>query len=123
MLDNIENPGSYNPEAHNYKIIERYDNGLLREIKVLNITVEEKITWNEKTGKIRHTLVNNPLFIGQGVNAVVRPASNNPHEPLVISYTWDWEPYNEQGSKVAQKIQENIAEAVKQIVLNLKTVA
>ncbi|MCW5316081.1 DUF1857 family protein [Nostoc sp. KVJ3] len=123
LLDNIENPGSYNPEAHNYKILERYDNGLLREIKVLNITVEEKITWNEKTGKIRHTLVNNPLFIGQGVNAVVRPASNNPHEPLVISYTWDWEPYNEEGRKVAQKIQENIAEAVKQIVLNLKTVA
>ncbi|WP_292766787.1 AtaL-like protein [Nostoc sp. NOS(2021)] len=123
LLDKIENPGRYNPEAHNYKILERYDNGVLREMKVLNITVEEKITWNEKTGKIRHTLVNNPLFIGQGVNAVVHPASNNPHEPLVISYTWDWKPYNEEGRKVAQKIQENIAEAVKQIVLNLKTVA
>jgi catechol 2,3-dioxygenase-like lactoylglutathione lyase family enzyme len=123
LLDKIENPGRYNPEAHNYKILERYDNGVLREMKVLNITVEEKITWNEKTGKIRHTLVNNPLFIGQGVNAVIRPASNNPHEPVVISYTWDWEPYNEEGRKVAQKIQENISEAVKQIVLNLKTVA
>lgn len=123
LLDTIENPGRYNPEAHNYKILERYNNGVLREMKVLNITVEEKITWNEKTGKIRHTLVNNPLFIGQASNAVVRPASNNPHEPLVISYTLDWEPYNQEGRKVAQKIQENITQSVKQVVLNLKTVA
>ncbi|MBH8563071.1 DUF1857 family protein [Nostoc sp. CENA67] len=123
LLDTIENPGRYNPEAYNCKILERYHNGILRQIKVLNMTVEEKITWNEKTGKIRHTLVNNPFFIGQGTNKVIRPTSNNPHEPLVISYTWDWEAYNEEGRKVAQKIQESIAEAVKQIVLNLKSIS
>ncbi len=123
LLDKIENPGRYNPEAQDYKILERHGNGLLREMKVLNITVEEKITWNEKTGEIKHTLVNNPLFIGQAVNAVVRPASNNPHEAVVVSYTLDWEPYNQEGRKVAQKIQESITQAVKQAVLNTKTVA
>nr|WP_322661716.1 AtaL-like protein [Dendronalium sp. ChiSLP03b]MDZ8206788.1 AtaL-like protein [Dendronalium sp. ChiSLP03b] len=123
LLDKTENPGRYNPEARNYKILERHGNGILREMKVLNITVEEKITWNEQTGEIKHTLVNNPLFIGQAINAVMRPASNNPHEPVVISYTLDWEAYNEEGRKMAQTIQASITQAVKQAVLNTKTVA
>ena len=123
ILDKVENPGRYNPEAQDYKILERHGNQVLREMKALGVTVKERITWDEKTGEIRHTLVNNPLFIGQAINAVIRPASNNPNDLPIITYTVDWEPYNDEARKVAQEIQEKLAQAVPQTVLNSKTVA
>ena len=123
LLDKIENPERYNPEAQDYKILERHGNQVLREMKALNVTIKERITWDEKTREIRHTLVNNPLFVGQAVNAVVRPASNNPNDLPIITFTLDWEPYNEEGRHVAQEIQAKLAQAVPQAVLNSKTVA
>lgn len=123
LLDKIENPGRYNPEAQDYKILERHGNQALREMKVLNMTIKERIIWDEKTREIRHTLVNNPLFVGQAVNAISRPASNNPNDLPIITFTLDWEPYNDEARKVAQEIQEKLTQAVQQAVLNSKTVA
>ncbi|WP_226889422.1 nuclear transport factor 2 family protein [Nostoc sp. MG11] len=121
LLDKIENPERYNPEARDYKILEKCSNSILREMKALNMTVTEKIVWDEKTGEVRHTLVNNPLFIGQATNTVVRPA--NPNELPVITFTLDWEPYNEEARKIAQTIQPKIAQAIQQAVLNAKIIA
>ncbi len=39
LLDKIENPERYNPEAGDCKILERHDNEVLREMKALNMTV------------------------------------------------------------------------------------
>ena len=123
MLDKVENPGRYNPVASDYKILERYTNGVLRQMKAANMIVKEIITWDEKTGEIRHKLVDNPFFIGEAVNAVVQPQSNNSNDSLILTYTLDWEPYNLEGRKVAQEIQEKIAQAVEQAVLKGVTVA
>ncbi|MEH1860999.1 MAG: nuclear transport factor 2 family protein [Nostoc sp.] len=123
LLDKIENPERYNPEARDYKVIEKCSNSILREMKALNMTVTEKITWDEKTGEVRHILVNNPLFTGHAVNTVIRPTSNNPNELPIITYTLDWEPYNEEARKIAQIIQPKITQAIQQAVLNSKTIA
>jgi alkylhydroperoxidase/carboxymuconolactone decarboxylase family protein YurZ/limonene-1,2-epoxide hydrolase/catechol 2,3-dioxygenase-like lactoylglutathione lyase family enzyme len=123
LLDKIENPARYNPEAQDYRILERHGNQILREMKALNMTIKERITWDEKTKEIRHTLVNNSLFIGQAVNAIVRPESNNPNAPLIITYTLDWEPYNDQARHLAQEIQAKLTQAIQQGILNVITVA
>jgi alkylhydroperoxidase/carboxymuconolactone decarboxylase family protein YurZ/catechol 2,3-dioxygenase-like lactoylglutathione lyase family enzyme/limonene-1,2-epoxide hydrolase len=121
LLDKIENPERYNPEARDYKILEKCSNSILREMKALNMTVTEKIVWDEKTGEVRHTLVNNPHFIGQATNTVTRPA--NPNELPVITFTLDWEPYNEEARNIAQTIQPKVAQAIQQAVLNSKIIA
>jgi catechol 2,3-dioxygenase-like lactoylglutathione lyase family enzyme/limonene-1,2-epoxide hydrolase len=123
LLDKIENPGRYNPEAQDYKILEKHGNEVLREMKALNMTIKERIAWDEKTLEIRHTLVHNPLFMGQIINTIVPPTSNNPNDLPTITYTLDWEPYNNEARHVAQEIQEKLTQAVQQSVLNSKTVA
>ncbi|MBD0385837.1 MAG: DUF1857 family protein, partial [Nostoc sp. C3-bin3] len=123
LLDKIENPRRYNLEAQNYRILERHPNQVLREMKVLNMTIEEIITWNEATKEIRHTLVNNSLFIGQAVNAVILPASHDPNAQPIITFSLDWEPYNEEGRQVVPEIRAKIVQALEQAVLNSKTIA
>jgi alkylhydroperoxidase/carboxymuconolactone decarboxylase family protein YurZ/ketosteroid isomerase-like protein/catechol 2,3-dioxygenase-like lactoylglutathione lyase family enzyme len=123
IKDKVENPSKYNPETQDYKILERHGNGVLRQMKVLNMAVKERVTWDEKTREIRHTLVNNPLFFGQAINAVVGSASNNSSELPILTYTVDWEPYNDEARKAAPEIQEKLTQAVQQAVLNSKTIA
>ncbi|WP_225895678.1 AtaL-like protein [Dendronalium phyllosphericum] len=115
MLDKVENPGRYNPVAYDYKIVERYNNGVLRQMKAANMTVKEIITWDETTREIRHVLVDNPYFFGEAINAVVQPS--NSKDPLLLSYSLDWQPYNQEGRKIAQEIQGKIAQALEQAVL------
>lgn len=121
MLDKVENPGRYNPVAYDYKILERYNNGVLRQMKAGNMTVKEIITWNETTGEIRHVLVDNPYFFGEAINAVVKPS--NSKDPLLLSYSLDWQPYNQEGRKIAQEIQGKIVQALEQAVLKGVAVA
>lgn len=118
MLDKVENPGRYNPVACDYQILERYSNGVLRQMKAANMTVKEIITWNENTGEIKHTLVDNPFFVGEAINAVVKSDNS-----LVLSYTLDWQPYNQEGRKIAQEIQGKITQAVAQAVLKGVSIA
>ncbi|MEA5574983.1 nuclear transport factor 2 family protein [Anabaena sp. UHCC 0451] len=120
VLDKIENTSRYNPEAQTPKILERYSDGMLRQMNALGMIIKERITINKTLGSITHTLVDNPLFQGQIVNQVVRPTTNT---PLTITYTLNWEPVNEEGRKIANTIQERLYTAVQKAVLSAKEVA
>ncbi|BAT56906.1 ethyl tert-butyl ether degradation EthD (plasmid) [Nostoc sp. NIES-3756] len=119
MLDKVENPGRYNPVACDYQILERYSNGVLRQMKAANMTVKEIITWNENTGEIKHTLVDNPFFVGEAINGVYKTENGS----LVLTYTVNWEPYNQEGRKIAQEIRTKISQAVEQAVLKGVSIA
>jgi limonene-1,2-epoxide hydrolase len=123
VVDKIENTTHYNPAAQNPKILKRYNDGVLRQMQVLNMTVTERITIDEKAREIRHTLVDNPFFTGKTINTIVQSTSNNPNEPLIISYTMDWQPVNQKARKLEQEIQEKLVQAVQHAVLSAKNVA
>ncbi|MEA5619039.1 nuclear transport factor 2 family protein [Cronbergia sp. UHCC 0137] len=117
VLDKIENTSRYNPEAQNPQILARYSDGMMRQMNALGMIIKERITINKALGSITHTLVDNPYFQGQIINQVVRPTTN---APSTISYTLNWEPLNEEGHKIAGKIQEKLYNAMQQSVLSAK---
>jgi alkylhydroperoxidase/carboxymuconolactone decarboxylase family protein YurZ/catechol 2,3-dioxygenase-like lactoylglutathione lyase family enzyme len=121
VKDKIENTSRYNPEAQDPKILERYHDGMLRQMNALGMVVKERITIDEKLGSITHNLVDNPLFKGKIVNTVVRP--KEPNTPLTINYVLNWEPINEEGRKLVPKVEGKLFNAVQQAVLNAKEVA
>ena len=124
MQEKIEHPGGFNTFAQDSKIVDRYENGVLRQIDGQNMTVKEKITLNEATRSIRHELVDNALFTGNTVNQVIPPKEDSSDKFPIITYVLDWQPYNNQEAKrVEQEIQRDLTEAVQHAVLSTKTLA
>jgi len=68
LLDKIEKPQNYNSDIAEVKILERYDDGLLREFRTQGIVIKERVTINEARGEVRFFIVEHPLFFGQVIN-------------------------------------------------------
>jgi limonene-1,2-epoxide hydrolase len=123
MLEKIENPGRSNKEAQNVQILERYTDGVLRQMDALGMIVKERITIDETARSIRHSLIDNPLFVGKIINTVIQPPQDRPDDPLILTYAVDWEPYNEQGRQLDQILKPQMTQAAQTAVLGLKTLA
>ncbi|MDJ0554268.1 MAG: DUF1857 family protein [Microcoleaceae cyanobacterium MO_207.B10] len=123
LRDKTEHPERYNMEASNCQVLERYNDGIMRHMNAMGMNVKEKITIDDGSKIIRHQLVDNSLFTGDAVNAVVEPVSENPDDPVIVTYTVDWRPINEQGQTKAAEIHNTIVQAVRQAVINTKLAA
>ena len=121
VKDKIENTSRYNPEAKDPQILERYSDGVLRQMNALGMSVKEKIFIDEGTKTITHTLTDNPWFTGKIVNQVI--PGQNPQDPTVIDYIFYWLPTNTEGKQMAAKIFPNLQQAVRHAVLSAKEVA
>ena len=123
LRDKTEHPERYNVAASNCQVLERYNNGIMRQMKGLGMSLKEKIIIDEEAKIIRHHLVDNPFFTGEAVNAVVEPTSENPDDPVIVTYTVDWQPANEQGQAKAAEIHHTMVQAVQKAVINTKLAA
>jgi limonene-1,2-epoxide hydrolase/alkylhydroperoxidase/carboxymuconolactone decarboxylase family protein YurZ/catechol 2,3-dioxygenase-like lactoylglutathione lyase family enzyme len=120
VIDKIANTSRYNPEAKNPQILERYSNGVIRQMDVLGMTVKERIVIERTTRTITHQLLDNPYFTGEIVNQVATTEDLNIQN---VSYTLNWQPVNAVGKKMAEKIGDKIHQAVRMAVLSDKQVA
>ena len=124
MQEKVEHPGGFNTFAQDSKIVDRYENGVLRRIDGQNMTVKERITLNEATKSIRHELVDNAFFTGNTINQVIPPKEDSSDNFPIITYVLDWQPYNNQeAKKVEREIQQDLTEAVQHAVIGTKTLA
>ena len=124
LLDKMERPHSYIPyEVEDYKIWERYDNGILREVKTAQMHLKEKTTVDEQTGKITFTLVDHPLFSGQLINQVTPPPKDDPDSLPILTYTFDLKPKSDRAEQQEQAqwfVNAAQPEMIKQAVLHMK---
>ncbi len=71
LLDKMENPGKYMPAPVEYvKVLEKYPDGVLRELKTPGELVRERVTIDEKVNKITYEIVNYPNFKPTFINQV-----------------------------------------------------
>ncbi len=117
LLDKVENPAGYIPGVIEARILERYDNGVLRQIRTQGMTVKERVSINEAIGEVRYLLLEHPLFSGQVINRVVAASVQNPAAPVVLTITVDWGPKDEKAEKI---IQEDLPAQIQREVLSLK---
>ena len=121
LLDKIENPQRYITSVEETKVLERYENGILREMKAPGLHLKEKITVDEAVREIKFTLVEHPDFSGEIINKVEITEPGKSGEPLILTFTQNWQPLNE---SAASKInEEEMAEAIKKTVLHTKQLA
>ncbi len=125
LLDKVEKPQEYIPGVIETKILERYDDGFLREIRTQGMVLKERITIDAPTieeahGEIRYLLLEHPLFFGQVVNRVVPSSVQSPVAPQVLTITVDWGPKDEDAEKI---IQAEMPAQIQKEVLILKELA
>lgn len=121
LLEKAENPQSYIPGVMEAKILERYNDGFLREVKTQGMVLREKITIDEVHKEITYLLLEHPLFFGKVINRVVATSSvYNPVAPQTLTIEVDWGPKDEEAEKI---IQTNMPTQIQQEVLSLKELA
>ena len=64
LLDKAEHPEKTISEVQKVKILQKYDNGFLREMSVAGLEIRERIIIDQKAGQIKFILVDNEELDG-----------------------------------------------------------
>lgn len=120
LLDKIENPQRYISEVEEIKVLEQDDKGILREMKLPGMQLKERITVDEQRQEIKFTLVEHSLFSGEIINHVECPVNKTSGDPIILTFTQDWQPLNEDAQKMDVS---EMAQTIKKAVLHLKDLA
>lgn len=120
LVDKVDNPYRYISEVKESKILKRYNDGVLREMKTDKMTIKERITVDEQAREVRFTLVEHPLFTGHVINKVFLPSNNYPNNPLKLTFILDWQPTNEEAEKINP---EEVELMIQDGVLHTKSIA
>ncbi|BBD70580.1 ethyl tert-butyl ether degradation EthD [Nostoc commune NIES-4072] len=126
LLDKMQNPQPYIPHVvEEFKILERYNNGILRKIRTPRMQMKEKVTVDEQAKKVIFTLVDHPLFTGELSNQVTLPANHNSGSLPIVTYTIDLQPTNDKALEQEEAewfIKAAQPEAIAQAVHHLKNI-
>ncbi|AFZ47738.1 protein of unknown function DUF1486 [Cyanobacterium stanieri PCC 7202] len=87
LLDKIENPGNYMPSPVEYtRTLEKYTDGMLREVKTSQMLVRERITIDESNRMITYDILNYPMFQPRFINQVIQPNEpGKPSSPMLVN--------------------------------------
>ncbi|MCM0590738.2 MAG: AtaL-like protein [Gloeotrichia echinulata CP02] len=126
LLDKMQNPQPYIPYVvEELKILERYENGILREIRTPVMHMKEKVTVDKQAGKVTFTVVDHPLFTGELSNQVTLPSNGNSGSCPILTYTIDLQPISEtslQQEEAQWFIKAAQPEAIAQAAQHLKNI-
>ncbi|MBD2043721.1 AtaL-like protein [Microcoleus sp. FACHB-672] len=120
LVDKVENPQRYITEVEEVNVIEKYEDGILREMKLPKMQLKERITINEEAREIKFTLAGHPLFSGEIINKIDSPLYDKSGDTLMLTFTQNWQALNEEAGQINQ---EEMAQTIKNAVLHLKQLA
>ena len=70
LLDKVQHPNRTIKEITNVDILEKYDDGILRQMQALGMIIKERITIDEQNKIVRFELIQNSMFTGYFLNKV-----------------------------------------------------
>ncbi|MGB3206321.1 MAG: AtaL-like protein [Crinalium sp.] len=117
LVDKIENPQRYVKSVEKSQVLEKYQDGVLREMEVGGMKLKERITVDEANREIKFTLVDNALFSGEIINKI---DVFEPENTLTLTFTQNWQPLNAEAQKIYDK---EMTQAIKNAVLHTKDLA
>jgi hypothetical protein len=94
LLDKAEHPEKTIKQVTESKIVQKYDDGYLREMTAVGMNIKERITINEKNHEIKFTLVDNADLDGYFLNKIEEKDGK-----LVLTYLQDWTPKDKNAKK------------------------
>ena len=87
LIDEVEHPQEYNEGILGVRILERFNDGVLRSVKVPDADVREKVTFNYEGKTIESKLVGHPSLVGV-IRKTLKPLSEDQWE---VESTVLWE--------------------------------
>jgi hypothetical protein len=118
LIAELEHPEQFNQGIMQSKILERFNNGVLRSISVPDAEVREKITFQYEEGVVSSHLVGHPDLVG----VIEKRIRKSPDKPgvLLLSSHIEWESNSQ---RVDSMIRRNVERFVTQTLEAVKKTA
>jgi len=110
LLDKIQHPDKTIKEITDVKILEKYDDGILRQMRALGMTIKERITIEEQNKIIKFELIENTMFTGYFLNKI-----KGDDGELVLIYEQNWIPTTPQSKEIESKLPQIIINGVQEM--------
>ncbi len=118
LMDELEHPERFNKGILSSRILERFNNGVLRVVSVPDADVRERITYDDESGTISSQLVGHPVLVGV-IEKKMSPTAGRPGVFVLESHI-EWESISD---KVDQMIRRNVERFVTQSLEAVKSAA
>ena len=115
LLEKVEHPDRTIKEVQEVTVLERFHNGILRQMKALDMVITERIVIDENKKEIKFTLMNHPKYEGYFINRVQKLDSNS----IQLTYIQNWT----LKSGTTEQNELEFREIIKNAVLEMKKMA
>lgn len=82
LLDRVENPQKYQPRILESRIVERFSDGVVREMRIDDMLTRERITYDDGELLVHAELLEHPQYLGTIETRVLSRAVQNPTSPV-----------------------------------------
>ena len=110
LLDKVQHPDTTIKEITHVEVLQKYDDGILRQMHALGMTIRERITIDEQNKIVRFDLIENSMFTGYFLNKV-----EDSDEKLTLIYEQNWIPITPQARKLETKFPQILIKGVQEM--------
>ena len=110
LLDKVQHPNRTVKEITNVDILEKYDDGILRQMQALGMIIKERITIDEQNKIVRFELIQNSMFTGYFLNKV-----EGYDGELTLIYEQNWIPITPQAKELETRLPQILINGVQEM--------
>ena len=110
LLDKVQHPDRTIKEITHVEILETYEDGILRQMHALDMTIRERITIDEQNKIVRFDLIENSMFTGYFLNKV-----EGSNKKLTLIYEQNWIPITPQARELETKFPQILIKGVQEM--------
>ncbi len=110
LLDKVQHPDRTIKEITHVEILETYEDGILRQMHALDMTIRERITIDEQNKIVRFDLIENSMFTGYFLNKV-----EGSDKKLTLIYEQNWIPITPQARELETKFPQILIKGVQEM--------
>ena len=107
LVDKVHHPDKTIKEITHVKILEKYDDGILRQMQALGMIIKEKITIDKQNKMVRFNLIENSMFTGYFLNKV-----EDYNGTLTLIYEQNWIPITPQARELETRLPQILINGV-----------
>ena len=110
LLDKVHHPDKTIKEITHVDILEKYDDGILRQMQALGMIIKERITIDEQNKIVRFELIQNSMFTGYFLNKV-----EGYDGKLTLIYEQNWIPITPQAKELETRLPQILINGVQEM--------
>ena len=110
LLDKVQHPDRTIKEVTHVEVLKKYDDGILRQMQALGMTIKERIAIDEQNKTVRFDLIENSMFTGYFLNKV-----GGYDGKLTLTYEQNWIPIPPQARELETKLSQILINGVQEM--------